>query len=288
MNIIDAVISLIKKPVFELKEEYVNYTNRANSMGDALEQYVFDLFAGTFNTIDEQERLEKISETFSYIGNNSNPPDAMLKDGDAIEVKKIESIGSQLQLNSSYPKNKLRVDNEMLTLTARNAEPNWTEKDLLYIIGHVTKNTLNSLFFVYGEDYAADIGVYSNLKKSLQEEIASIPNVEFSKTRELGRINSVDPLGITDLRIRGMWLLQNPFKSFRYLTNDTNIYDFTAYILINETKWKSFNNTDELLELIESSKIAQIQNIKIKNSNNPANLKDAKLIIVGVNKEEIL
>ena len=27
-----------------------------------------------------------ISETFCYLGNNSNPPDAMLRNGDAIEV----------------------------------------------------------------------------------------------------------------------------------------------------------------------------------------------------------
>ena len=89
-NIIDAIINLLNHPVTELKETYVR-KNRANSAGDALEEYVKDLFASTFDEHDEANRLQKISDTFSYLGNDSNPPDAMLRNGDAIEVKKIEA-----------------------------------------------------------------------------------------------------------------------------------------------------------------------------------------------------
>ena len=53
-----------------------------------------------------KEALEKYSEVFSYLGNTSNPPDMIIKDGDAIEVKKIEGFNT-LMLNSSYPKQKL-------------------------------------------------------------------------------------------------------------------------------------------------------------------------------------
>lgn len=98
-NILKAIINLVKTPSFELKEYYSNH-NRANSMGDALEEYIKDIFAGTYAITNEQERLEKISEVFCYLGNNSNPPDAMLKNGDAIEVKKIENSNSLLALNS--------------------------------------------------------------------------------------------------------------------------------------------------------------------------------------------
>ncbi|WP_404593021.1 hypothetical protein [Neisseria gonorrhoeae] len=46
--------------------------------------------------------------------------------------------------------------------------------------------------------------------------------------------------------------------------------------IINEDKWNSFNNTDKLLA-IQDSKLA-ISDIKIKNPNNPARLRNAKLI----------
>ena len=91
-------------------------------MGDALEEYIKDIFAGTYAITDEQKRLEKISETFSYLGNNSNSPDAMLRKGDAIEVKKIENSNSSLALNSSYPKHKLFADSTMISNHCRDAE----------------------------------------------------------------------------------------------------------------------------------------------------------------------
>lgn len=102
-NIIDAIINLVNYKSNSLLENTAG-NNRANNSGDGLEEYVKDLFAGTFD-IEGAQRLEKISETFSYLGNNSNPPDAMLREGDAIEVKKIETPNSALALNSSYPKN---------------------------------------------------------------------------------------------------------------------------------------------------------------------------------------
>lgn len=86
-NIIDAIINLAKSPVLKLKLEY-QQKNRANDTGTALEQYIKDLFAGTFDRKTESERLECISKTFSYLGNDNNPPDIMLRNGDALEVKK--------------------------------------------------------------------------------------------------------------------------------------------------------------------------------------------------------
>ena len=57
-------------------------------MGEALEEYVKDIFAGTVNETDENIRNQKLSEIFSYLGNQNNPPDSMLRGGDAIEVRK--------------------------------------------------------------------------------------------------------------------------------------------------------------------------------------------------------
>ena len=56
------------------------------------------MFANSFN-LSETEKLEKWNEVFSYLGNNSNPPDAMLRGGDAIEIKKLETDSKELALN---------------------------------------------------------------------------------------------------------------------------------------------------------------------------------------------
>jgi hypothetical protein len=64
---------------------------------------------------NEQSRLDQFSRVFSYQGNPNNPPDLMIRQGDAIEIKKIESPHSSLALNSSYPKAKLFSHSTMLT-----------------------------------------------------------------------------------------------------------------------------------------------------------------------------
>lgn len=112
-NIIDAIVHLVTNPKLELKS-YSESHNRANSMGEALEEYIKDLFAGTVNEENLNIRNQKLSEVFSYLGNQNNPPDSMLRGGDAIEVKKIESNDSSLALNSSYPKAKLFSDSPMI------------------------------------------------------------------------------------------------------------------------------------------------------------------------------
>lgn len=86
-NILNAIINIINSTQLKLGN-YYNLRHRANAEGDNLEEYIKDLFAGTEKEDNEQIRLQKISEVFSYLGNDSNPPDAMLHGGDAIEVKK--------------------------------------------------------------------------------------------------------------------------------------------------------------------------------------------------------
>ena len=214
-NIINAIIQLVTNPKFELKAYSENH-NRANNMGEALEEYIKDIFAGTVNEKDENVRNQKLSEVFSYLGNQNNPPDSMLRGGDAIEVKKIESNDSSLALNSSYPKAKLFSESPMIKKACRTCEE-WTVKDMIYAVGVVDRNNLKSLAFVYGEDYCADKTVYEQIKDVIKTGVESIRGVDFSETKELGRVNRVDPLGITYLRVRGMWGIENPFSVFSYI-----------------------------------------------------------------------
>lgn len=167
-NIIDAIIQLTLNPKTELRE-YSESHNRMNNMGEALEEYVKDLFAETVDEKDENLRNQKLAQVFSYLGNQNNPPDAMLHKGDAIEVKKIESNNSSLALNSSYPKAKLFVNNPMLKTACRKCE-DWTVKDMIYAVGVVDENSLKSLTFVYGEDYCAEKEVYEQIKDVIKKQ----------------------------------------------------------------------------------------------------------------------
>ena len=279
-NIIDAIINLLNHPVTELKETYVR-KNRANSAGDALEEYVKDLFASTFDEHDEANRLQKISDTFSYLGNDSNPPDAMLRNGDAIEVKKIEADNSALALNSSYPKQKLYASSPMISNACRNAE-DWEEKDMIYVVGILKRNKLKHLCMVYGLDYCASVETYESLKQRIKDGIMQIPNISLTDTRELGKLNKVDPLGITYLRIRGMWGIENPWNVFSYVYKRNPQKKFNFMCIINNAKWVTFDNTSELVALSRENSDLSISDIKIKNPDNPAQLVDAKLIAFSI------
>ena len=275
-NIIDAIINIVKNPIVELKEYSISH-NRANSVGEALEEYVKDIFSGTLFETDKNKRMEIISEVFSYLGNTNNPPDSILRGGDAIEVKKIENKTSSLALNSSYPKAKLYSNSSMITDACRNCEE-WKEKDIIYAIGTCEKNKLTSLIFVYGEDYAAENKIYENVKNKIKFGIETINGLEFSETNEIGRVNRVDPLGITYFRIRGMWGIENPIKVFDYIYERDNTKQFNFMALINDDKYNSFFNREELENLEKENKYLEIRNVKIKNPNNPAQLRSAKLI----------
>ena len=278
VNILKAITNLVNNPIYKLQEFYKNH-NRVNNMGEALEEYIKDIFAGTINETDENKRVSKISQTFSYLGNQNNPPDMIIRNGDAIEVKKIESTSSALALNSSYPKAKLFSNSSMITIACKECE-NWNEKDIVYAVGVVKDNLLSSLCMVYGIDYAADYKIYENIRKVIKEGILTIADVEFTETDELGRVNKVDPLGITYLRVRGMWHIENPIKIFTYIYKIDSKNEFNFMALINSEKYLQFLDSDRTAfeKMIKENPRISMKEVKIKNPNNPAGLKNAYLI----------
>lgn len=204
----------------------------------------------------------------------------MLFHGDAIEVKKIEGNNSVLALNSSYPKQKLFRESQMINNACRLAEnSSWIQKDMIYAVGVTDRNNrLKHFCMVYGLDYCANDQVYNRIKNIIKEGVESIPGVDFSETRELGHVNKVDPLGITYLRVRGMWGIENPWKVFNYVYERNMQREFTFMCIINNEKWESLENRDELVALEQSIASLTISNVSIKNPDNPAQLRDAKLI----------
>lgn len=276
MNIINAIINLVNNPVIKVTATYKS-KNRANSVGDALEEYVKDLFAGTFEA-SKKERIEKWSQVFSYLGGSNSPPDAMLKEGDAIEVKKIES-DSQIALNSSYPKHKLYCDDSKITKKCKQAEE-WDEKDIIYVVGIVNNDLLKSLCMVYGLDYCASKECYEGLLNRIKEGVVAIPDVDFCSTKEIAHINKVDPLKITYMRVRGMWGIENPWSVFDYVYERDKDAEFNFMCIINEDKWNTFENIKDLEELSLSDESLKIRDVAIQDPDNPAVLINAKLITI--------
>lgn len=274
-NILEAIYIIVKHKNVHLKNFYSG-RNRANSMGEALEKYIKDAFADTFAVEDENERMKIYNQKFSWLGSQNNPPDIMIKGGDAIEVKKTQNENSTLALNSSYPKADLRSSNPMVTDGCRACE-DWTIKDLIYCVGHTTDEKLKSLWMIYGSTYAAKHETYQRIKTTISEGVKTIPDVVFANTKELGRVNQVDPLGITNLRIRGMWQIENPRKVFNYLHQSGN-NDFELVCIIPTEKYTHFptSSREKIKQLSEAG--FSIKDVQIKDPNNPANLLDCKLI----------
>lgn len=276
INILDAIYNISQRDELEIKDITFG-NNRANNMGEGLEAFIKDSFANMFDEPDKNKRNLKYNEVFSFQGSKRNPPDLMLRNGPAIEVKKIESLTTELQLNSSHPKQTLKSDSSFITKKCVECE-DWSEKEFIYVIGHIPKKTnrLSSLWFVYGDIYSASEETYLSLKNDIATNIDEMPDVEFSETNEIGRVNQVDPLGITNLRIRGMWLLQPPFKVFDYIHNYESGKRFQCFAIIPTSKFDSF--PDESINRLQQSEGLTITDVNVNDPDNPVGLIECKLI----------
>lgn len=274
-NILEAICNIATHQAFQIKAASEG-KNRVNNVGEALEIYIKEAFSGAFGIDNESEKLHYFNRAFSWLGNQNNPPDIMIRGGDAIEVKKIQGKNSDIALNSSYPKANIRSDSPMIVPACKNCE-SWGTKDIIYCIGHTSGKEVHSLWLVYGTIYAAQHETYQRIKSTISEGISAIPDVEFAETKELGRVNKVDPLGITNLRIRGMWHIQHPRKVFSYLYQASG-KRFELICIIPTEKFKTFpaNSIARIWEL--NAQGLSIDDVNVKNPNNPADLIACKLI----------
>jgi hypothetical protein len=276
-NILKALNNISKLESFKLKEIYSGQ-NRINNVGTALEYFVRDVFCSSIETVGLDAKDRKHSESLSYLGNQNNPPDFIVKNGDAVEVKKIEGLVGSIALNSSYPKSKLNSDDVRILQSCRDCDGgNWSKKDIIYTVGSVLESKIKTLWFVYGDCYAADREVYERTFKIISEKVHEINHLEFTpETNEIAGVRKVDPLGITYLRVRGMWGIDTPHKVFGSLTGFSKKSVFSAFALILNEKYNSMPKQDK--DDIESNSNIQIKSVEIKSPNNPAKLLEAKLI----------
>jgi hypothetical protein len=264
----------------DLKNYSSTYLNRINAVGQQLEFYVKDAVCNSFK-LQQIAKEAAYRRAFSWLGNQNNPPDFIINGGDSYEIKKIQSLRASLALNNSPPKDRLHRNDPRITEGCRNCEGgNWETKETFYVVGSVQENKIKYLFFVHGRCYAAEKEVYdakaSLLKKGIGELMRSEGWQASTTTTELGRINRMDPLGITNFRIRGMWEIENPIRVFSYIYNLDIKKDFSLIALMTKTKYDSFPRED--ITVLENDEHINAKVVKVKNPNNPAQLMDAELI----------
>jgi hypothetical protein len=266
-SILKALIFIINNKLFNTDKAKSSYQVRINNSGVDFEELIKKALICRLNAT-EAEEINLQAEYFSYIANQNNPPDLIIKNGDAIEIKKIESFNGDISLNSSFPKNKLQRNSPLLTKACINCEDSWEEKDIFYIISSIQNNNIYNLWFIHGECFCADPLVYLKVKNTISSGIKDLGLSDF-ETNEIAKIKKIDPLGITDLRVRGMWNIKHPNKVFNYLLEDDK--KSSIKLLLTKQKWLLFNK-EERNELLL---IAKIKEVKIPNPNNLAELINA-------------
>lgn len=187
-------------------------------------------------------------------------------------------MGGSIALNSSYPKSKLHRDDVRILQSCRECDGGtWSQKDIIYAVGSVSESRIKTLWFVYGDCYAADREIYEKTIKSISRKVHEIDHLELTKeTHEIAGVKKIDPLGITYLRVRGMWGIDTPNKVFSSLAEYRPEATFSTYALMLDEKYESFPKKDR--DNIESNPRMKIRSVEIKSPNNPAKYQKAKLI----------
>ena len=282
-NLLTAIKNISDFKTNDLRNYFTTYAIRINAVGEQLEYYVKDAIRGSFKSAKAQKDTDRYKGIFSYLGNQNNPPDLIIKSGDAFEVKKIQTFKASLALNNSPPKDRLSCKDPRITSECRKVDGGqWRSKEIFYVIGWVEKGKIKYLYFVHGRCYAAEKEIYERravgLKRNIDNYFA-LEGLEATRTSELGRINRMDPLGITNFRIRGMWEIQNPIKVFSYVYNYNKRRDFSLAALMLKSKFDSFPKED--IDSLMADDQINLRDVEIKNPNNPAELIDAKLITLS-------
>lgn len=277
-NTLKAINNISQLDSFALSELYEGQ-NRMNNVGTAFEYFVKDMFCSTIGVTGLEEKRRMYANYLSYAGNQNNPPDFILQRGDAVEVKKIGGLTGSLALNSSYPKSKLHSDDVRILQSCRDCDGgDWVTKDMLYVVGTITDSQIRVLWLVYGDCYAANREVYERIFLNISSKVHEVENIEFAETNELAGVRNVDPLGITHLRVRGMWGIETPHSVFGSFTKHNSASGFSAYAVILEEKYESFPEEDRAQ--IEANPAVAITEVEIPSPNNPAQYLVAKLISI--------
>ena len=167
-NILQAISNISKSKDLKL----VNYKeikaekNIIQKQGAGLEIFIKDSFCGIpVGSTPKEKRIQNYRKEFSDTGHQNNPPDAMIREGDAIEIKKItdttqNASGGVIPLNSSPPKTILTNSDKNIQKETKECEKQPWERDYLYMIGNVKAGKLWRVTSCYGNCFVSSSGEY--------------------------------------------------------------------------------------------------------------------------------
>ena len=250
--------------------EFSTYNNTVQNVGVGFEEFVKGLFLDS-TSYTASEKNKKYAEIFSWQGAANTPPDLILKNSYAIEIKKKTSKKVNIPLNSSYPKNLLSSDDVKISRECSEIEGgNWT-KDFFYYIGESNNGDVKSIFIMDGKCYAGNSNIYSRIFDAIKDGVSNIEDIVFEKTKEIGKVKNIDPYKITDLRVRGMWNIKSPASYLpEYITNFDDKYKI--YCLLEKEKYDLVSV--DLLSQLKGINGVSIECIKLPDPSNLSNLKD--------------
>ena len=141
-------------------------------------------------------------------------------------------------------------------LCARFKSEIWVEKDFVYFIGKANAEYVEAVWLIDGRCIAADASVYDVLFDRLKETVKELGG---EPGNEIGRLNKVDPLKATSLRVRGMWLLDHPAKVFKDFFVKPQDKVFVLNSLVSATKWNEYSK-----EAIKDLEALSVHGLSIK------------------------
>lgn len=248
-NLLKSIFNISK--LIDLDLENSNYssssTTRINAVGENLESFIKDSFCGIPGKIENRENAYK--EVFSWEGSKNNPPDAMLRDSDAIEIKKHQGTSaSDIALNSSPPRTKLKHDDSKISDGCKKSEKTPWTKNYLYLVGNVVDNKIQEIIFCYGDCFVAEDSIYQKPVDAVRKVLDKLKKkgLETADTNELGKISKVDPLGLSGLRIRGMWSIKSPKKFFENEIKSNTNGKLLIVAIMTKEKFDKFPDEDRL------------------------------------------
>jgi hypothetical protein len=208
--------------------------------------------------------------TFSWRGSANHPPDFMIRGGDAVEVKIHAGVG-QIQLNSSPPKRTLKVTDPRIQDGCRTCE-DWSEKDFLYFIGKANDEFVEALWLIDGECIADNADTYDMIFNKLALTVSDLGG---EPGNEIGRLNNVDSLRATSLRVRAMWLLEHPARVFQSVFLPPKEGVFVLNCLISADKWDAYSESELNAVMALRSDGLTLERIEIPDSGSLDQLKKA-------------
>ena len=284
-DVLTAIADIVNHKAFVLPASHSSASekNRVNSSGEAFENYCKDRLSGV-EPGDDLIRDERYKASLAYQGGANNPPDAMYRGGDAGDAFEFKKLGGgpscEIHLNSSPPKDCLKVTSYGLAQECLECE-SWVRRDLFLICGGVKKAStkIDWLWIADARLMATSQEYYHTLHEKVRQGICAIGELSTSITKELGRINQVDPLNVSHLRIRAMWSIQSPGRLFAKVPGVCHGEKSVLHAILPTDKWDSMpRESQSRVEQLRSTPGFSMSDVLIENPNSPAERIPSRLI----------